>query len=214
MQDGQAILGPRVYGQREFRVGLLALWSKKLRKQENGVRSMVDKQRKKNGQGAKRPRLKYFYVNGDLHRKIYINRGRDLLNAWNYAAGREVTYTYSDVLRRMDKAFTTKEVGMMVNRSRVTIENALVNGMIEKPQHAYTEDKNKVTKYLWHEKDIMDLLDYLSSIHRGRPRKDGVVTITDLPTPRELRAMIHDEAILYVKQGDTFVPSWRAKELT
>jgi hypothetical protein len=68
-------------------------------------------------------------------------------------------------------------------------------------------------QHIWSEKDIMGILDFLSTVHRGRPRKDGEITPGYLPTPRELRAMIHEEGTtLYVKHGDQFIPSWRAKE--
>jgi erythromycin esterase-like protein len=101
----------------------------------------------------------------------------------------------------------------MVNRKHLTIEQAMARGMIERPQHTYGLNENKnFYQYMWKEEEIMGLLEYLSSVHRGRPRKDGMITISDLPTPRELRAMINDDQVLYVKQGDTYVPTWRAKE--
>jgi hypothetical protein len=102
----------------------------------------------------------------------------------------------------------------MVNRKKETIQNAIRDGMIDKPQHTYGLDEHKrIYQYMWREKDIMDLLEYLSTIHQGRPRKDGEITTNNLPTPREVRAMIHDENILYVKQGDRYEPTWRAREI-
>lgn len=176
---------------------------------------MADQTGKQNRQGKKRPRLNYFFLNDELHKKLLINRGKDLLVAWNYPGHKKVAYDYSTTLRRMERAFSTREVVEMVNRKHYTIELAIKHGMIEAPQHTYGLDENKnFYQYRWREKDIMGLLDYLSTVHQGRPRSDGMVTSLGLPTPRELRAMIHGEAILYVKQGDTFVPSWRAKELT
>lgn len=156
----------------------------------------------------------YFFLNGDLHKKLHINRGKDLITAWNYPGGKKVSYSYTDALRRHDKAFTTTEVCRMVNRSKLTLENAMKSGMIEYPQFTYGLDENRRKfQYMWAEEDIMDLLEYLSTVHRGRPRKDGIATPQKLPTPRELRAMIHGEAILYVKHGDAFIPTWKAKEL-
>lgn len=103
----------------------------------------------------------------------------------------------------------------MVNRKRLVIDNALRDGMIERPYKSYSMDENRTPRaYQWREKDIMGLLDYLSSVHRGRPRKDGMVIPAFLPTPRELRAMIHESGeTLWVKQGDQFVPTWRAKDM-
>lgn len=175
---------------------------------------MDKREGKKNGRRTKRPVLPtYFFLNDQIHRKLHINRGKDLLAAWNYPESKKVLTSYSTTIRRHKTAFTTTQVCQMVNRGRLTIELAMRHGMIERPQHTYGLDENKnFYQYMWREEDIMDLLEYLSSVHRGRPRKDGEITTHDLPTPRELRAMINDENVLYVKQGDTYVPTWRAKE--
>ena len=161
-----------------------------------------------------KPKTLFFYLNDELHKQLGINRGRDLFYAWNFPRGQRMTYTYSDVVKRKQPALTTKQVADMMGRSKKTLELALRVGAVEKPQFAYTLDQNrKKSKYLWSEKDILDLLEYLSSIHRGRPRNDGLITPAHLPTPREVKAMLHDDNVLYVKQGDTFIPSWRAKDI-
>jgi len=164
----------------------------------------------------KRPKLPiHFYINDELHRKLHINRGRDILITWNYPRGQRIHYTYTDVLKRFERTFSTSEVATMVNRRRLVIDIALRDGMIERPYKSYSMDEKRTpVAYQWREKDIMGLLDYLSSVHRGRPRKDGISIPAFLPTPRELRAMIHQTGeTLYVQQGDQFVPTWRAKEM-
>lgn len=175
---------------------------------------MADDSRRKTSQRTKRTSVTYFYLNDDLHRKLQSNQGRDLLVAWNYPRGKRVTYHYTDWLKRYQPAFTTKQVGQLLNRSRDTINNALESGAIERPQMTYGLDENQNPyKLMWSEKDIMGLHEYLAGIHYGRPRKDGFINPKSLPTPRELRAMIRNEEILYARQGDSFVPRWRAKEI-
>lgn len=176
---------------------------------------MADKEGKGNGGRTKRPLLgTYFFLNDELHRRLHTNRGQDILTAWNYPQEKKVKGSYSSIIRRHKTAFTTVQVCKMVNRSRFTLEVAIKRGMIERPQHTYGLDENKnFYQYMWREEDIMGLLEYLGTVHQGRPRKDGETTVNNLPTPRELRAMINDDNILYVKQGDTFVPTWRAKEI-
>lgn len=164
-------------------------------------------------QGYKRPKLKYFFLNGELHRKLFVDRGRDTIQAWNYPQGKTMTYVYTDVLRRKERAFTTTEVCKLVNRSKVTVENALINDAIEKPQFTYgLNEQRKLFQYMWRKEDVMALHEYLASLHRGRPRKDGKTANNNLPTPRELRAMMNEEEPLYVRQGDEFIPTWRVKE--
>ena len=175
---------------------------------------MAQPKGKGNGRRTKRPALPtYFFLNEQLHRRLRVSRGTDKLVAWNYPECKKVITAYSAALLRHEKAFSTTQVCEMVNRGRLTIEHAMRDGMIERPQHTYGLDENKnFYQYMWREKDIMDLLAFLGTVHRGRPRKDGEITVNDIPTPRELRAMIRDEAVLHVKEGDTFVPTWRAKE--
>ena len=177
---------------------------------------MVKQKRNKNGPRTKRTDLKYFFLNGDLHRKLAINRGKDLLSTWNYPKAKKVSYNYTDALKRYEKAFKTAEVSKMLSRSRIALELAIRDGMIERPQFTYGIDENRnFYQYMWTERQIMDALDYFSGVHRGRPRHDGEITASsDLPTPREVRAMIHEEGeTLYIKVGDKFIPSWRAKEI-
>lgn len=162
--------------------------------------------------------LNYFYLevadHGNLlHKKLHINRAQDTITAWCYPLHKRVAYTYSDTLKRKGKAFSTVEVGKLINRSRVSIENAIIRGDLAPPQKTYglNERKNGFA-YYWSEKDVIAAHAYFSTVHRGRPRRDGLVTPGLMPTIRELRAMMRDEEILYVKQGDTFLPTWKAEQ--
>lgn len=165
--------------------------------------------------GSRRPRkINYFYLNKNLHRRLHINRGADTITTWCYPLHKRVAYTYSDVKRRMEPAYTTKEVGQMLNRGRLTLEHAILNGDIEEPQFTYgLNEHKKKFKYMWHEDNIMEAHAFLSTVHKGRPRKDGLVTPYRLPTARELRAMIRQQEILYVKDDNgEFRPVWQAED--
>ena len=158
--------------------------------------------------------LRYFFYRGDLHKKIHINRPNDVITAWNYPKGKAEKYVYSDVRMNGERAWTTKQVCEFVNRSLRTINNLIYDGDIRTPQHSYGLDENRNTGgWFWSEKDIMDLHAHLSNVHYGRPRKDGRVTPKDMPSASELRAMIRQGTVLYVKSGDTFIPTWRADSI-
>jgi len=168
---------------------------------------------KKNGKKSRK--LTYFYLNGNLHRSLHINRSSDVITAWSYPERKRIGYTYSDVRRRMAPAFTTTEVCKLVNRTKVILELAILNGHIESPQFTYglNEVKRKY-KYMWTEQDIMALHAYLSTVHRGRPRKDGLVTPKKMPNARELRAMIRQQPIMGYLDGEgNFRPTWLAEDL-
>lgn len=169
--------------------------------------------------------LNYFFLDGYLdddgsvvpllHKKLHINRGKDTITTWCYPLHKRVAYTYTHVKREMAPAFTTVEAATMLNRRRITLERAILNGDIESPQFTYGLDENKNKfKYMWHEKNILEMHAFLSTQHYGRPRKDGLITPQKLPTTRELRAIIRQSDILYVKVGDEFKPVWQAEDFT
>ena len=101
----------------------------------------------------------------------------------------------------------------MLNRGHLALERAILNGNVSEPQFTYglNEHKRKF-KYMWHENNIMEAHAYFSTVHFGRPRKDGLVAPKPMPTVRELRALIRHEQVLYVRNDDDeFVPVWRAE---
>lgn len=169
-----------------------------------------------NGNGKRkryRP-LRYLFLNGELHRVLHINRPEDIITLWSYPSAKRVGYTYSDVKRRMEKAFTMSEVAAMIGRHKMTLQRAIDAGDIETPQYTYglEDPERKIFQYMWHEKDIMALHAVLSTRHNGPPRKDGLITPQKLVTARELRAMIRHNRIFYVKTDDGFVPTWEAEQ--
>lgn len=181
------------------------------------------KQHGKQANARKKPSpLRYFYLDGELdgkvvplaHKKLHINRAKDQIITWCYPLRKRVTYTYSDVKKRKRPAFNTETVAKMLNRSRKTIEWMILDGNIKAPQHSYTLDENmRKFKYLWSEQDVLEAHAYLSTVHRGRPRKDGLITSVGLPSVRELRAMMRQDEVLYIKNEDgEYVPVWRAPD--
>jgi hypothetical protein len=156
---------------------------------------------------------KYFFLEDKLYQRLHVNRPTDVLIAWSYPDDERVRLTYSYVLKHWERGFTTKEVCTMINRDRTRIWHALKDGNIDYPPHATNIETGNISGYYWREKDVMKLHDYFLTVHRGRPRLDGEITPQAMPTKRELRAMMRQEEILYVKQGEDYIPTWRAKEI-
>lgn len=180
-----------------------------------------EKRRGKNERSNYRP-LNYFYLDGKitgdgptiplLHKKLHINVSANVITAWCYPLGKRVAYTYSDVKLRKGPAFTTKEVQKLLDRGRTTIERAIDTGAIEPPQMTYgINAERRPYKYMWSEKDVIALHEYMLTVHYGRPRHDGLIAPKALPTMRELRALMRNEELLYIKDGDEFKPVWRAR---
>ena len=158
--------------------------------------------------------LRYFFYNGELHKKLQIHRGTDTIVAWSYPRGHTVKLVYSEVKKKGDKAFSTRQTAQLIGRSIRTVKGIVEAGMIPAPQMTYGIDENRNGyAYYWSEKDIIELHAYLCTVHRGRPRKDGQVTPGDLPSLAELRAEVRQGTVFYVKTADgNFVPTWQAEK--
>lgn len=157
-------------------------------------------------------RLRYFYLNGKLHKTLHINRGLDIMTAWCYPDHERVQYVYTDVRKNYGRAWTTRQVMVLLNRSRERIEIALNNEEIPRPQHTYNLTSKKKYQYLWSDEDVKNAHNYFASLHHGRPRLDGGITPWAIPSARELRAHLRNETVLYVKTEDGFIPTWEAEQ--
>ncbi len=154
----------------------------------------------------------YCYINGELHRKLHINRPHDIITMWCYPRNKRVTYSYADVKSRRQPAFTSTEVAKMVMRHWCILERAILAGEIEPPQATVGEPGHNRKRYMWSEDDIMALHEVLLTKHSGWPRVDGRIIPKAMPTRAELRAIIRNNPILYVKTDDgKFVPTWQAE---
>ncbi len=170
---------------------------------------MVKQNRKK----AER-RFIYFYLNDALHRALQVNRPDDTIITWNFVEGKRVAYNYSDVQRNKRHAYTISEVGKIINRHVDTIKRHLRAGDFPKPQQSHAlDDKTKLGRYYFSENDIRYIREFFKTIHIGRPRSDGNVTPSNIPSKAELEAMLRNETVLYAKndQGE-FVPVWKQPE--
>jgi len=172
---------------------------------------MVSKNRRKSGKIEK---WSYFYLNNALHKVLKRNRAEDLIIAWDYQQGKRVSYIMTDVLRNKKRAYSVPQAAKMFNRHPDTIKRHMRSKEIPYPQYAYTLDENKrITKYLFSENEIRDMHDFFKNVHRGRPRIDGDVTSSNIPSPAELEALMRNEKILYTKNEDgEFVVVWKQPE--
>ena len=65
-------------------------------------------------------------------------------------------------------------------------------------------------KYFFSEKEVLDLHDYCSTVSVGRPRKDGLVNSSGLPTRSEVKSMLKETSTLYIKNDSgEFIPVWK-----
>ncbi|QGH79382.1 hypothetical protein SEA_LIMPID_49 [Streptomyces phage Limpid] len=155
--------------------------------------------------------MRYFYLNGDLHKVLSVTRAQDFVVCWNFPQGKRVGYVWSDVRKNHGKAFRLQQVAEMIGRHYITIKRDILEGRIKAPQRIYAFNENRTPgAYYMSEEDVYALHDYMMTTHIGRPRGDGKVTVRDMPSKAELRAMMKHDLVTYVKTKDgDFVPVWK-----
>jgi hypothetical protein len=158
---------------------------------------------RKNRQGL-RKKFFYFFLNGKIHKVLKASRAKDEIIAWCYPDKKRVMYSYSQVEKSMENAYSIVEVGKILGRHRVTIEEYILQGKIKKPQKVYpiSNPDSTWSRYMLSESDILDIHQFI--IDAGH--------IRDLPSRSELQALLKHNLILYTKTVDgSFVPVWKAE---
>lgn len=166
--------------------------------------------------------LKYFFLDGKLHKILAVNRGMDILSAWLFDEYRIAKYPYSAIKHKMEQGFYSKEVAAMLNRHRVVLNMHVINGNIPEPQRTKPMDgrkelnpeRSRTNLYIWSEDNVMAAHTFFSRQFLGKPRRDDVEGSTKpLPNKRELRAMMRNQEVIYTRTKDgEFVPVWKQVE--
>lgn len=160
--------------------------------------------------------VRYFYLNGHLHRQLKVDRHKNMMTAYRYYDESTVMYFLSDVRRDSQQAYTCKQVCDMLNLSKQRLLIYEAEGRIATPERMrkITDNGYHFSKRMWSVDHIIDIHDLMLNTHIGRPRKDGQVTHrSDIPTKAELIAMLKDQEVLYYKDTDgSFQPVWKAPQ--
>ena len=150
-----------------------------------------------------RKKLLYFFLNNKIHKVIKLSRAKDELVAWCYPDKKRVLYSYSQVQKYKENAYSIKEAGLLLNKHKVTIEEYILNGKIKIPQRVYpiSNPESSWFKFMLSESDILDIHQYIVDVGYSK----------DVPSRAELTALFKHNIILYTKTDSGFVPVWKAE---
>ena len=151
-----------------------------------------------------RKKFVYFFLNGKVHKVLRLSRAKDEVVAWSYVDKKRVMYSYAQVEKSMERAYTVVEAGKILGRHSVTIEEYILQVKIKQPQKVYpiSNPESTWSKYMLSESDILDIHQFI--IDAGH--------IRDLPSRSELQAILKHNLILYTKTEDgKFVPVGKAE---
>ena len=147
--------------------------------------------------------IRYFFLNGKVHKLLSSSRAKDVLVAWRYEDSKRILYPYAEAIKNMETAYSVKQVSSMLNKHRVTIQDYIIEGKIITPQKIYPIGKAPDEgwyKYMFSQKDILDLHSYI--LESGHSK--------NVPSKAELLALLKHNFILYTKTDTGFVPVWKA----
>jgi len=151
-----------------------------------------------------RKKFLYFFLNGKIHKVLKASRSKDELIAWCYPDKKRVMYAYSQVNKSMENAYSMVQVGKILGKHKITIEDYILDGKIKEPQRIYPIGNPESTwsKYMFSESDILDLHQFILDAGYA----------SDMPSRSELYAILKNNLILYTKTEEgKFVPVWKAE---
>lgn len=156
----------------------------------------------------------YFFLDGIPHKKLQVNRGADMLVAWNYIEHKRSAYVWSVAKRNIQRAFLGPEIQKMLGRHRNSLYLYIKEGNVRAPFKTYSLDgTERPGIYLWTEKEVLDLHEFIVNRGYGRKSKYGLPRIKSLPSRTELLAMMRDDVVLYTKTKDgKYTPVWQEKD--
>jgi hypothetical protein len=135
---------------------------------------------------------------------LRASRAKDEIIAWCYPDKKRVLYSYSQVNKHMENAYSMVQVGKILNKHKITIEDYILDGKIKEPQRLYPIGNPDSTwsKYMFSEADIFDLHQFILD--------SGYAS--EMPSKNELSAILKNNLILYTKTEEgKFVPVWKAE---
>jgi len=157
---------------------------------------------KRNGKSKS---LRYFFLNDKIHKVLKSSRSKDEMIAWCYPDKKRVMYSYSQVKKNMETAYTVVEVAAMLNKHRVTIQEYILNEKVATPQKIYPigqPDSENWSQYMFNQKNILDIHQHV--LDSGHSK--------EIPSKAEIQALLKNNLILYTKTEDgKFVPVWKAE---
>ena len=161
-------------------------------------------------------RFAYFFLNGKLYKSKRAEKRNNMMYAFDAETHKLTGFLLSDVRALGHTAYRIGDVADMLGCSTILIRKYEREGKIRRPQFWY---KNLADVGIhgkgqrWYSPDhIREIREFMSEIHRGRPRTDGmIVQRVTLPSADELEAKLSHQDIFYIKEGDDYVPVWKAK---
>jgi hypothetical protein len=153
---------------------------------------------------------KIWFLNEDLVRLHHSSRSSNIVSVFNITKNQMETCLRNDFIKNRKRAYTVSETARLVNKHRKYFPSLIKRGIIPPPVGAQEGGKREwqIRSY-YSELHVKEIRDILATIHRGRPRKDNLITNNSVPNPQELTQKMGDGILVYTKTKDgRFIPIW------
>lgn len=160
-----------------------------------------------------KPSRKLFFLNGELVRFIAANRGANIVHLYNYPHDKSQTMLWSDFKKHSKRAYSFGNSARILNRTGTMLHKYINAGEIPPPIGLSQDGERMWSRRAYYsEDDLFTIRNLMATKHRGRPRKDGLITTSNVLTENELRAKMGDALITYTRTPEgEFIPTWREK---
>jgi hypothetical protein len=157
-------------------------------------------------------RFAYFFLNGKLYKSKRAEKRNNMMYAYDAETHKLTGFLLSDVRALGQTAYRIGDVAELLGCSTILIRLYERQGKILTPPRWYKTLGSENGQRYYSPDMIRGIREFMSEVHMGRPRNDGmIVQRASLPSADELEAKLSHEDIFYVKDGDDFVPVWKAK---
>jgi hypothetical protein len=153
---------------------------------------------------------KIWFLNDDLVRLHHSSRSSNIVSVFNITKNQFESCLRSDFIKNRKRAYTVAETARLVNKHRKYFPSLIKREIIPPPMGAQEGGKTQwqVRSY-YSELQVKEIRDILATIHRGRPRKDNLITNNSVPNSQELTQKMGDGILVYTKTKDgRFIPIW------
>lgn len=150
----------------------------------------------------KHPRKVWFF-RGDLVTIHHHTKSAGIVTIKNYTKDRLETLPMKEFRRYRKKAYTITEAGRLLNRHPVYLAAKAKAGWWPEPYGRAPNGEHIGTSPAYYsEEHLYEIRNIMALIHRGRPRRDKLITNSHTPTEEELRAAINNQLFTYVENED------------
>jgi len=175
---------------------------------------MARQSRKAEDSGVERvvkPSTTLFFLDKKLYRMVTSNRGSNIVYLYNLTDQKDQTMLLSDFKKHRKRAYTVVNTARLLDRSTMQLYRYIDRGLIPPPMGISANGERIFTKKSYYsEDDVFTIRKAMSTLHRGRPRKDGRITNNHVLTEQELRAKMGDALMLYTRTKDgRYIPVWQ-----